>query len=157
MDYLPIECGNKVLQLSLPIVIMYICNLYIYLSVDLSYFSKLNSLAFDEVRIGFEMYAFEKNENLKRCIGSGWDGVPRKWLDITCWWEVGNKSFCFSLLPYGLCFSLLTYLYLNPWGLHLIFSPCPAEEGDWESGLAAPDGQPRSTHHKRKTHFYSEL
>ena len=80
--------------------------------------------------------------------------LPRKWLDIACWWEVKNKSILFPLLPHvafdfvkGCACPLLNCLYLDSRVFHLIFCSCLIKE--WSDRVAcwAPGSQPRLTHH----------
>lgn len=70
--------------------------------------------------------------------------LPRKWLDITCSWEVENESFSFL---YFCMQPLLFFIKLplsQPRSFTILFSPHPAEEvREWLGGhLAASEGQP---------------
>lgn len=71
--------------------------------------------------------------------------LPRKWLNISWWWELENFffSFCFhAAFDYFFILITLHCLYLEPTNFFFLFLPShfisspphPAEEGKWKSG-----------------------
>lgn len=74
---------------------------------------------------------------------------PRCWLDITCWWEVENRSFCFPLLPCAAFpFSLLNHLHLSPWVLlHPLLFPWALLRRPVKEQLDGTWRHSRSSHH----------
>lgn len=73
--------------------------------------------------------------------------LPRKWMSISCWWEVENKTFSFVLL---LCTAFAFISQTAVISIHefliLFYSPALLRRRS-ENGLVGPGIQPRSTHH----------
>lgn len=79
--------------------------------------------------------------------------LPRKWLDIICWWKEANKSLFFflALLPpaafaFFFFFFPLNCLSPNPWDFHLILPLCSAEgvekKSSWVGTCQPAKGSP---------------
>jgi len=73
--------------------------------------------------------------------------LPGKWLDITCWWELKNKSFGFSSSVHDLCLCFIKLTLSMRFFPSYFLPPCLAEKGSERVTWWVPGIQPRSTHH----------